>query len=141
MLALLGVVALFQIQLPGTQPGELRHRFSDPTTCHNCHRGFDGSAGDTWTGSMMANAARDPIFLAALTIANQDVPGSGDLCLRCHTPRGWLEGRADPPDGSRLNQIDWQSGVDCDFCHRLDVGDGHIGNSQYTVADRSVSFG
>ncbi len=141
MVALLAVAALFQIQLPGTQPGELRFRFSDPATCNNCHRGFDGSAGDTWTGSMMANAARDPIFLAALAIANQDVEGSGDLCLRCHSPRGWLEGRADPPDGSRLNATDRASGVDCDFCHRLEEGDGHIGNSQFSVADESISYG
>ncbi len=141
MVALLAVVALFQIDLPGTQPGELRNRIGDPSSCNRCHRGFDGSAGDTWAGSMMANAARDPIFRAALAIANQDVPGSGDLCLRCHTPRGWLEGRADPPDGSRLNATDWSSGVDCDFCHRLVRGDGHIGNSQFTLTDEPISFG
>lgn len=141
MVALLALVALLQIDLPGTQPGELRHRFSNPATCHNCHRGFPASAGDTWAGSMMANAARDPIFLAALAIANQDVPGSGDLCLRCHSPRGWLEGRASPPDGSRLNAVDRASGVDCDFCHRLVEGERRIGNSQFTVIDAPVTFG
>lgn len=141
MYALLAVVALLQIDLPGTQPGELRNRIGEPSSCHRCHRGFEGSAGDTWSGSMMANAARDPIFLAALAIANQDVPGSGDLCLRCHTPRGWLEGRADPPDGSRLNATDMASGIDCDFCHRLVAGERHIGNSQFTVTDDPVSFG
>ena len=42
---------------------------------------------------LMAQAMRDPLFLATMAIANQDAPASGDLCLRCHTPTGWLGGR------------------------------------------------
>jgi hypothetical protein len=38
--------------------------------------------------SMMGNTLRDPLFLAALTVAEQDRPGVGDWCLRCHTPPG-----------------------------------------------------
>jgi len=66
----------------------------------------------------MAQAARDPIFLATMTIANQDVPGVGEFCLRCHTPRGWLEGRSTPADASALNREDL-CGVSCDVCHRF----------------------
>ena len=42
---------------------------------------------------MMAQAGRDPLFWAALDVANNDVPGIGDFCLRCHSPAGWLDGR------------------------------------------------
>ncbi len=57
-------------------------------------------------GGMMAQAARDPIYLAALTIANQDVPHAGDFCIRCHAPEGWLGGRSEPADGSALTDAD-----------------------------------
>ena len=40
-----------------------------------------------------------------------------DLCLRCHFPQGWLEGRSDPVNGSALTGADFD-GVQCDFCHR-----------------------
>ena len=66
----------------------------------------------------MAQAMRDPLFVASVTIANQDVPFAGDLCLRCHTPEGWLEGRSIPTDGSALLDTD-REGVHCEFCHRL----------------------
>ena len=67
---------------------------------------------------MMANASIDPLFLACLTKANADAPESGDLCLRCHSPRGWLNGRSSPTDGTRLHDQD-KVGVSCEFCHRL----------------------
>jgi hypothetical protein len=49
-------------------------------------------------------SARDPLFRAALAIANQDIEGIGEFCLRCHAPRGWLEGRSRPADGAVLNR-------------------------------------
>ena len=67
---------------------------------------------------MMSQAARDPLFFATMTIANQDAPESGDLCLRCHTPDGWLGGRSIPTDGSALTAAD-KEGVTCDFCHKM----------------------
>ena len=67
---------------------------------------------------MMSQAARDPLFYACLAISNQDAPQSGDLCLRCHTPTGWLEGRSIPTDGSALDAND-REGVQCDYCHKM----------------------
>jgi MYXO-CTERM domain-containing protein len=132
------------VPLPGTQPGELTQELREPAICAGCHADHaDYAAHDTWKGTMMANAARDPLFHAALTIANQDIPGSGDLCLRCHAPRGWLFGRSKPPMLESLIAGDFES-VDCDFCHRLNLGpDGtpHIGNAQYFVADDFVRRG
>lgn len=114
--------------LPGTQPGGLVAPIAAPDGCANCHANYRGlmtqpiDAGTethtAWAGSMMAHAARDPVFLAALDIANADAPGSGTYCLRCHAPAGWLAGRAIPPDGSALAGADLD-GVSCNVCHRL----------------------
>jgi hypothetical protein len=105
--------------MPGSQPGEsgnLQH----PSKCDNCHGGYDPAVEPAfnWRGSMMAQAQRDPLYYATMSVANQDAPDSGDLCLRCHTPAGWLEGRSVPTDGSALNNND-REGVQCDFCHKL----------------------
>jgi len=105
--------------LPGSQPGESGN-FEQPSKCDNCHGDYDIAVEPTfgWRGSMMAQAARDPLFYACMTIANQDAPESGDLCIRCHSPTGWLEGRSIPTDGTALTSDDRES-VHCDFCHKL----------------------
>ena len=130
-----------------------------------------------WVGSIMANAMRDPGFMATLNVANQDLinfinslnpadraaflaanklptdagddllPVAADLCLRCHTPAGWLEGHSEPQtdafpfldgqfwgaafpeepvdgDGNpkpfdiTVESEAEMEGVQCDFCHR-----------------------
>lgn len=111
---------LRDFDLPGTQPFEGGASISSPTDCAACHGNYAPAVEPffNWKGSMMALASRDPLFLANLTIANQDAPESGDLCIRCHFPRGWLEGRSVPTDGSRLIAAD-HAGVSCDMCHRM----------------------
>jgi hypothetical protein len=107
--------------LPGMQPEEAGIEFVKVQQCQMCHGSTNNGEADpyfAWQGGMMAQAARDPVFRAALAIANQDVPGVGEFCLRCHAPRGWLEGRSTPVDGSALNREDMH-GVSCDVCHRL----------------------
>ncbi len=128
--------------LPGTQPGELTQELRSPDVCGGCHGYYaDYSPNDSWQGSMMANATRDPLFQAALAIANQDVPGSGDLCIRCHSPDGWLFGRSSPPELATLIEDDYE-GVACDFCHRLEPAEPLlIGTGQYTVADDFIRRG
>jgi hypothetical protein len=105
--------------LPGSQVGQSGN-IETPDRCDNCHGGYDQAVEPAfnWRGSMMSQAARDPLFFACLAIANQDAPDVGDLCLRCHTPDGWLNGRCEPTDGSALNNNDRQ-GVQCDFCHKM----------------------
>ena len=104
---------------PGSQPFEAGV-LNPPQACEVCHGNYDKNVEPqhNWKGSMMAQASIDPIFLANMTIANQDAPDSGDLCLRCHFPRGWLQGRSVPTDGSAMLEAD-KSGVSCDLCHRL----------------------
>jgi hypothetical protein len=102
--------------LPGTQPGTLDHTMIDPTTCNTCH---SDPIYNAWRGSMMSQAGRDPVFWAAFAIAQSDAADAGAFCLRCHTARGWYEGRADPTDGTALTQSDLGAGVDCQVCHRM----------------------
>jgi len=109
---------------PGSQPSNevvAYDSFRPSWVCINCHEsdGIDESVVfPPWQGSMMAQSARDPLFYACLTIANQDAAFAGDLCLRCHTPGGWLSGRSEPSDGSALTPDD-RDGVSCSVCHRM----------------------
>lgn len=110
-----------EIVLPGTQPLEGGIELGKVAQCQICHSDTDNGAADpfaSWQGGMMAQAARDGVFRAALAVANQDVKGVGEYCIRCHSPRGWLEGRSKAPDGSALTSEDLH-GVSCDFCHHL----------------------
>jgi hypothetical protein len=141
-LGMAGAVIAQDVTQHGSQPG-LAVELDAPLNCLSCHGSF-GQAGneflphDGWSGSMMSHATRDPLFWAALDVANQDAPGIGDYCLRCHAPQGWFGGRV-RKDGSGgfvagtngcLLQGDHDdeddpsndySGVTCHLCHRLDA--------------------
>ncbi|MBZ0170878.1 MAG: hypothetical protein K8E66_00710, partial [Phycisphaerales bacterium] len=77
--------------LPGTQPNGLIVPIQDSNDCALCHGNFDADHEPfrPWAASPMGQTARDPLFFAAMAIANQDAAFAGDLCLRCHTPGGW----------------------------------------------------
>jgi len=110
------------VRMPGTQPNQTS--IEAPGRCLNCHAGYDSAVepGFNWKGSMMAQAARDFLFWSCLTVAGQDSiwavgsPNAVDICERCHFPKGWLEGRSDPPNASAMTGADFD-GVQCDFCH------------------------
>lgn len=90
------------VRMPGTQPNQVS--LEAPSRCMNCHANYNSQVeqGFNWQGSMMAHAARDFLFWACLTVASQDSihalgrPNAADICVRCHFPQGWLEGRSDP---------------------------------------------
>jgi hypothetical protein len=142
--------------LQGTKPGDLPNdgEFSSSEKCSGCHRAVtttdppqepDYMPSDTFTGTMMANASRDPVFLAAVAIANQDVPNVGTYCLRCHAPIGFVRGHATPPDGSAFDPmadldgiIDGQ-GVGCDVCHRATTAPPP--NDPYFLGNAQIVFG
>src|SRR5690349_9620763 len=108
--------------MPGTQPTTLQNSIVPSTDCASCHSGYDEAQEPyrRWASSMMAQSARDPVFYAALAIANQDANEAGQMCLRCHTPGAWLDGRCRPGDGSSLDPtLGDLDGVTCNFCHRL----------------------
>ena len=110
---------LRDVEMPGTQPHEGAILEDPDASCGTCHGNFDADNEPwaVWRGSMMSQAARDPFFYACMAVAEQDAPGAGDLCIRCHSPGGWQEGRSVETGGSLLNSKD-RHGVQCDFCHR-----------------------
>ena len=116
-----GVVGttLRDLDMPGTQPFE-GAILEQADGCATCHGNYDPAVEpwENWRGSMMGQTQRDPLFLATMVIAEQDAPSAGDLCLRCHTPGGWQEGRSVDTSGGQITAKDrW--GVQCDFCHRI----------------------
>lgn len=122
----------------GTQPPLVNEIIAPTGNCSSCHGDFTEKSNHepypTWAGSMMANSSRDPLFWAALDVANNDVAGVGDYCLRCHVPSGWYSGRSEPPLGSEdgcmlQGEIDGEGfgndfeGVSCHLCHRSMVNE------------------
>jgi hypothetical protein len=107
---------------PGTQPLELQQPIATSGSCSGCHSGFNPHTEpyEPWAASMMGQAGRDPVFYAALAIANQDAAHAGEWCLRCHAASAWLDGRSVPADGSALDPLlGDQDGVTCNLCHRM----------------------
>lgn len=110
---------LRDFDLPGSQPFEAGN-LTNPNNCATCHGNYEPAVEPyfNWQGSMMAHASIDPLFEACMAVANQDAPDSGDLCLRCHIPAGWVRGRSVPTTGSEMLLTD-KFGVSCDLCHGL----------------------
>jgi hypothetical protein len=108
------------VQQPGTQPLQAV-LLGGLGNCDGCHGYYDQAVEpvENWMGSMMAQAGRDPVFWAALAVAEGDFPGAGDYCIRCHSPRGWHEGRASSSDGSGLNPTTDHNGIECSICHNM----------------------
>lgn len=107
--------------VPGTQMGMVSTSAITPTgNCRVCHGDFDAANEPyaTWSGSLMGQAGRDPLFFAQMALANQDVSFSGYYCLRCHVPSAIVSGHAMPADGSALDSYD-SEGVSCHFCHSM----------------------
>src|ERR1044071_3894011 len=111
------LTSIDDFHLAGTQHGALdptNPPYHDPITTNNvcsfCHSDFGNSnvapIHQDWSGSMMAQATRDPLFRACMQIANSDAYDVGDMCIRCHSPKGWLEGRSIPTDGAFLTMED-----------------------------------
>lgn len=108
---------------PGTQPNPDPFSFDPIQTslnCTFCHSDYDVDTApfDTWTVSLMGQSARDPVWHAALTIANQDVHGAGEFCIRCHAPGAWLGGRSTTGTIEEFHPEDFD-GINCNFCHRV----------------------
>jgi uncharacterized repeat protein (TIGR01451 family) len=126
--------------LPGTQPSTLSAEIPPSVDCDICH---SEPIYDAWRGTMMSQSARDPLMWAALEAANADAgfnpdAVSGDYCLRCHAPKGWLEGRSHPADGSVLNQQDIANGVACALCHRMVDPQPTGGETEVATIDQQV---
>ncbi len=114
--------------------------FAGSGACTSCHNqmvdeaGVDVSIGDFWRSTMMANAARDPYWQAAVQAEISQAPELQgvleDKCSTCHTPmarytavtagaEGELyEGGYFNPDND-LHALG-MDGVSCTLCHQIE---------------------
>lgn len=148
----LGAQVQAQVFLPGTQPagedGGIGTPLQSSLSCKRCHGGYDPDDDyepwDSWRASMMGNATRDPVYRAALAIAEQDHPDAGDFCIRCHSMPAWLRGRSMLPDYSEADgerfladeagtPSDDLDGVACQVCHRMDEAPEADANAPYDM--------
>ncbi len=143
-------------------------RFLSAAACDRCHlalpgepalrdaAGRDISPRTAWAASMMALAAREPYYLAALSrelAARPDAQGTIErTCLRCHAPAGELERAA---TGASLGLPDLvrgtstvaelaREGVGCTLCHGLapdGLGSEASFTGGFTLAPGRVQFG
>lgn len=107
----------------GTQPNDDPFAFQpivESFSCTYCHSDYDieDAPYDTWVVSMKGQSARDPVWHAALAIANQDVNLGGETCLRCHAPGAWLGGKSFDGTTDHFQFSDFD-GINCNFCHRV----------------------
>jgi hypothetical protein len=115
--------------------------FRTADACLACHNGLttptgeDVSIGSDWRGSMMANSARDPYWLAAVRREAIDHPAAAvaieDTCATCHMPMARADAVATAPQAgrvfrhfpveSRRTHRDRlaQDGVSCTICHQI----------------------
>ncbi|MBS0195288.1 MAG: hypothetical protein JSR77_00865 [Planctomycetes bacterium] len=115
-------LTLNDFELTGTQVGMVSPlKVTHSQNCLVCHADFSEeltAPGDTWRGSLMAQAGRDPLFFAQMTLANQDVSNAGYFCMRCHVPFSFITGHALQTDGTTLDDRD-KDGISCHFCHSM----------------------
>ncbi len=134
-------------------PADADDLFRTSDRCIACHKdvatpeGSDVSIGFDWRASMMANAARDPYFQAAVRREIMDHPEAAaeieGECSRCHMPMATVavmqEGRsgevfANLPIGSAEGPYAdlAADGVSCSLCHQIQP-DGLGGEGTFTA--------
>jgi hypothetical protein len=114
---------------PGTQQGEVTETLVSPVQCSFCHADYDDDQApfNRWAHSLMAQSGRDPVFHAALAIAEQDANFAADFCLKCHIPSTWLRNQVTfntspaSPNFGKANGLSGPQldGISCSICHRM----------------------
>ncbi len=135
-----------QPQLPGAAASRKMEasrsygtHFQTSDRCVACHNGMttptgqDISIGTAWGTSMMANAGRDPYWMAGVRREMIDHPSASaviqDECSICHMPMMRYEARLAggegetfahlPPDPRKLADRLADDGVSCSVCHQI----------------------
>lgn len=129
-------------------PKERGEFFTSAGICDICHKqigdsqGNDISPGATWRGTMMANAARDPYWQAAMraeTLINPELaPVIEDACTRCHMPMARTSANLNGQTGHALDDGFLNAanplhtlameGVSCTLCHQIE--DQYLGEHE-----------
>src|SRR3954470_19503329 len=140
-LAVLGTVAAAATTTAG--PAGAPSLFETSEKCLACHNGIttpsgeDVSIGFAWRASIMANAARDPYWQAAVRREIADHPDASPLiqdeCAACHMPMARFEARVSGRNGEIFSHLGGGpqkdgadplaiDGVSCSLCHQLQNG-------------------
>jgi hypothetical protein len=130
--------------------------FSGPGTCTMCHEGLSDEAGadvsltTAWRSTMMANAAKDPVWQAKMSSEVARFPALQAViekkCVTCHMPMaktqaevegqtiaGQGDGFFDPAHPLHEAAIE---GVSCTLCHQ--IGDVSLGTMESFTGGYSV---
>jgi hypothetical protein len=127
--------------LVGPAPSVAAELFLTSDNCMACHNGMvtskgeDVSIGLDWRGTMMANSARDPYWLASVRREVHDHAGAAaaieNECSLCHMPMAHVQSRAEGHTervfanlvrGSRDPHVALaQDGVSCSLCHQIEA--------------------
>jgi hypothetical protein len=123
--------------------------FVTSESCMACHNGLvtptgeDVSIGVGWRGSMMANAARDPYWQAAVRRETLVHPTAAaaiqNECSACHMPMARFQANAEGRQGEVFIHLPLShgdqlaaDGVSCTVCHQ--IGEGKLGEpSSFTA--------
>src|SRR5262245_52422009 len=113
--------------------------FQTSERCFACHNGITSPSGEDisiglgWRTSMMANAGRDPYWMAGVRRETIDHPSAAkaieDECTICHMPMMRYEAKIAggegqvfahlPPDPGQLSDQLAHDGVSCTVCHQI----------------------
>ena len=114
--------------------------FATSDKCLACHNGMttpageDVSIGFAWRGSMMANAARDPYWQAAVRRETVDYPAAASViqneCAACHMPMARFEAHVAGRELEVFSRLGGGprggggdplalDGVSCALCHQI----------------------
>ena len=114
--------------------------FSTAATCDSCHQdihdrtGRDVSQAENWRATMMANAARDPYYLASVSLELVEAPEYADAiqdkCSVCHMPLAHFSDAHEGNLSVMFGENGYSSpshplhdlamdGVSCTACHQI----------------------
>lgn len=161
-------------QQPGSEPGAATNtlpltphndafrsaHYSGAAECSTCHNNLRDEAGNNvsivedWSASLMANAARDPYWIAKVAYELELNPAISDelndTCSRCHAPMANDAAAKDNRPQSILGSEGMlaasnpyndhaMDGVSCTLCHQVE-DDGNLGTPEGTSGQFSVAI-
>lgn len=131
--------------------------FTPSTECMACHNGLTNAAGEdvsigsNWRASMMANAARDPYWQAAVRRETLDHPAAAaaieDECSACHMPAMRFQQKAAGQKGAVFANLAVPlavDGVSCSVCHSISpeaLGSRESFTAGFRVSQQRTVFG
>ena len=133
--------------------------FSGPGTCQMCHAGLSDEAGNDvslttdWRSTMMANAAKDPVWQAKVSSEVARLPALQAViekkCITCHMPMAKTQAEVDgqtvaAQDGGFFDPAHplheaAMEGVSCTLCHQ--IGDAGLGTMESFTGGYALDTG